>query len=480
MSIVSTVREPLFRYRPPVTSTIGDLAAKFGREQLALDPDPEQVWVLDTIYAERSPGIPVCFEVDVVAPRQNIKSSTFEIAALFDLFVLRVPLSVWTAHEFKTARKSFEDMKRRIGRNPDLRDSCTIRDSHGEERITLHTGESLEFHARSGGSGRGFTCDRLTLDEGLFLEPADMGAILPTLATIAGAQVRMGSSAGKMKSEVLRGIRDSGRAGSDSGQAYVEYGAQRQPCEAQMCLHSPDTHGCALDDRELWWQANSALWAGRITEERIERFRKRMPAMEFAREFLSWWDDPIAGGALLDPTLWAVLSVGNKPPVAPVLSLEVALDGSRTSVGAAWMVDDKPHVEVFEDLPGTDVVPRMVEHREKYGAATAVVDCGTQAADLVPALKAAGFKVVEVTKGSERATACAGFFTAATTEGLTHNGDPAVAAALAAARWKDVGEGARAFTRRKSAGDIAALYAVTLALYGLAGGPAREFWGAWG
>lgn len=451
---VSVDRAPLFRFRPPVVSSIGDLAARFGREQLGLDPDPEQCWLLETIYAEKSPGVPVCFEVDVIAPRQNIKSSTFEIAALFDLFVLQVPLSVWTAHEFKTARKSFEDMKRRIARNPDLETRCTIRDSHGEERITLHTGESLEFHARSGGSGRGFTCDRLTLDEGLFLEPADMGAILPTLATIAGAQVRVGSSAGKLKSEVLRGIRDTGRAGSDEGQAYVEYGAERRDCLDSACTHFAGAEGCALDDRGLWWQANSALWAGRITEERIERFRKRMPWREFAREFLSWWEDPpdSAGGAI-PMAVWEQL-VEQAEMGSPSFAVATAPDHSWSAIGAAWVrPDGHTQVELVDYNAGASWVRARTDAlRLRWGKPILV---STAARGLVT-------DAVEPSQ-SEQAQAHNALADAVGDSTLRHGGQPALTVAVAASRWRPFGDSR--LLDRKGDTDISPIDAVALALW---------------
>jgi hypothetical protein len=448
-------RAPLFRFRPPITASLGDLAVRFAREQLGLDPDPEQVWLLETIYAEKSPGVPVCFEVDVVAPRQNIKSSTFLIAAMFDLFVLRVPLGIWTAHEFKTARKSFEDMKRRIARNPDLASRCTIRDSHGEERITLHTGESLEFHARSGGSGRGFTCDRLTLDEGLFLEPADMGAILPTLATIAGAQVRVGSSAGKLKSAVLRSIRDTGRAGSDPGQGYVEYGAPFRECDEPSCVHQPDTPGCALDDRDLWWQASSALWVGRITEERIERFRKRLPPREFAREFLSWWEDPpdAAGGAI-PVQAWEKLVDSTEMVGRPSFAVATAPDRSWSAISAAWQrADGHTQVELVDYHAGASwVTARADALRERWGVQLLAT---TAARGLVR-------DAVEPSQ-SEQAQAHNALADAVGDSTVRHGNQPALNVAVSGARWRAFGD-----TRvldRKGTTDISPIDAAAVALW---------------
>jgi hypothetical protein len=95
-----------------------------------------------------------------------------------------------------------------------------------------------------------------------------------------------------------------------------------------------------------------------------------------------------------------------------------------------------------------------------------VLDEAQALASLIPELEDAGFDVIKV-GGPERAMACGHFYDLASTAGMSHNGDPALASAVAAARWKDVGEGARVFTRRQSAGNIAALYAALLALHGM-------------
>jgi phage terminase large subunit-like protein len=174
--------------------------------------------------------------------------------------------------------------------------------------------------------------------------------------------------------------------------------------------------------------------------------------------------------SVIDPALWSALSVGNKKPVAPVLSVEVALDRSHTTIGAAWRINSKPHVEVFEDIEGTDVAARLAELSATYNVPAVAIDGGTEAASLIPALEQAGLTVLKLS-GAERAAACGLFFDLACSAGLSHNGDPALAAALGNARWKDVGEGARVFSRRKSAGAIAELYAVTLALHGLLNKP---------
>src|SRR5213075_254970 len=106
-------------------------------------------------------------------------------------------------HEFKTARKTFLDMRTRIMSHPDYAARAEFEMAHGKEAIVLDTGERLEFHARSSGSGRGFTCEKITLDEWLFGQPGDVGALVPTMFTVPNAQIRYGSSAGKVTSGAL-------------------------------------------------------------------------------------------------------------------------------------------------------------------------------------------------------------------------------------------------------------------------------------
>lgn len=463
-------RQPLARWAPPSTRTFGDIAAKVGAD-LGLTPDPEQQWLLDAIYAERSPGVPAAFQVCVVAPRQNLKSATLEMAALTDLFVLGVPLSVWTAHEFKTARKSFEDMRTRILANPEFESRCKFRDSHGEEAITLHTGESIEFHARSHGSGRGFSCDRLTLDEALFLRSGDMGALLPTLITRPDAQVRFASSAGFAASEVLRGLRDRGRVGRDVSLAYVEYGAERRPCAAEQCAHTVGIEGCALDDRELWWQANCALWAGRITEGAVEHNRRGLPPAEFMREFLTWWEDPPSIGGAIDFTLWSSLADPDAERGADVV-FGVDLDEARSaSIAVAWKrPDGQPQVMLTTDgdrpdsnLSTAATHKRLVDLTSKWGGQVAL---GGPAAALEADLEDAGVRVLAVSS-AEFAQACGSVADAVASRGLWHGNQEELNTSVRGARWRSVGTAGERAWQLKNATGIGPLAAATRALHAL-------------
>lgn len=423
--------------------------------------------ILDDIYAEDKPGVPTCFEVGVVAPRQNIKTSTLQIAACTDLFVMGDALHVWTAHLFKTAQKAFQGMVELIENNDDFRRRCRKpRIANGDEAIELLTGQRIEFHARAKGGGRGLTGDKVTLDEALYLSPAMMGALLPIMATIPGAQVRYGSSAGVASSDVLRDVATRAAAGGDPALSYVEWAAPRTKCKDPDCAHRPVgvVKGCALDNRKLWKTANPA-YARRISEDMLAKFRRAMPPLEFAREFLGWWDLPAAELQGIPLTEWSACRTTKGEITGDVVfSVDIALDRSKTSIGIAGPRKDDPHGRVQIETPkissGTEwVTPYLVEKCRRWDAPVAL-DAGGPAASLIPALEEAGLTVIALPR-SEVVQACGHMVDAVKAGLIAHLGDAALETAVTAARLR-AGE-AYVFTRR--GGDISPLYAVTLAAW---------------
>lgn len=454
---VAVVREPLFRRAPDCRGSFGDLAGRVGVE-LGLPPDEEQQAALDAIFAERAPGEPAARHACIVGARQNIKTSTLEIAAATDLLVLGVPEAIWTAHESKTSSKSYADLLPRLIGHAEYAPLVDYRGGRGEERIFLREDPrvSLEYRARSGGSGRGFTTSRLTLDEALYLRAADMGALMPTMLTRRDAQVRYGSSGGFRSSEVLRSLRQRARDGSDPRLFYVEYGAERRPCESDVCSHKFGVEGCALDDRELWWQANSALWCGRIDEENVLDLRRSMPPEEFAREVLVWWDEPTGEAAVLPG--WELLIAPTGSLSEPVFGVDV--DADRTaSVSVAWQRDGLTLVEAAcEPLPAHKLPDRVREIAKDRPVAAP--------SSLLEDLERVDVRVIEV-KSSQWPLACSAVVDAVKSQSLRHAGQPALDAAVAALEWAPTSTaGQRAFSLRDSHGAGLAL-AMTRAIYGL-------------
>ena len=105
-------------------------------------------------------------ESGLLVARQNGKGEVLLALELAGLFILNERLILASAHEFKTAAEGFLRIKTVFDNNDMLRKRVhKVRTSHGDEGIELKTGNRLRFVARSKSSGRGFTGDRILLDE---------------------------------------------------------------------------------------------------------------------------------------------------------------------------------------------------------------------------------------------------------------------------------------------------------------------------
>lgn len=506
MSVDTSVRcEPLFVWSPPRTRTDADLAVELG-ESMALRGEPvvltvHQVAHLEDIFAEGSePGIPAAFATVLIGQRQFLgKTLTLIVAALADMFVFEVWRHIWTAHLVPTAKDAFVDMTSMIASNPEIKSLCRWppNTANGQQAIQLHSGARLEFHARSGGAGRGKTGDRNTLDEGLYLTDEMVGDMLPTLATIPHAQVRIASSAGKGFSAVLRGFRDRGYAGSDRRLALTEFGVPFTPCEFDGCEHGKADPGCALNDRDLWrrWIPLDR-YGVEDGLERIAVFRENMSPREFAREFYSWADDPDDAEHPVNAERWSALGIdkaspdAKQPPSAVAISVECNLEKSITTVGvAARRPDGKAQVELAKRAHGTTWVIEWIrrERIEAHRPVAVVVDPAGPAGFLVAKLRAAGVDVLEPT-ARQVSQACSDLV-ATVNEGvirdpdtrretpsrLVHTRDAVLTAAVHTAVAKPNG----AFDRTVEKADQSPLYAATLALHGLLNRPKKRSGNVW-
>lgn len=453
---------PTYQWMPEYGVTLGDEVADLAA-LAGFAPDPEQRLALDMLFALNRHGTAAVRDLAICAPRQNLKTGFLKQAALGWLFITEQRLVVWSAHEFSTAQEAFRDMARLIEDCPDLeREVKQIHYGNGEEAIELTGDRRLKFKARTKAGGRGLTGDKIVLDEAMYLRPTHMGALVPTLRAVKDPQLILAGSAGMVDSTVWRSYRDRGRAGGDPSLGFLEY-CDPAPggCAQDPCTHQLGIPGCALDDRKRW-RCNTAL-GRRITEETLASDRRSLPPEEFARETLGWWDDPPIGSSIFDLPRWHDLADPDSTMLDPVvLSVEVPLDRSRALIGAAGPSSNgRTQVEVAHVAAGTAwVVGWITKNRHPV-----VIDASNEAASLIPALEQAGIKVLKV-NGAERAQACGAFYDAAQQDRLSHLDDPEITAALAGAVWRE-SEGARSFSRRRSAGDISALYAITLAHHGV-------------
>jgi hypothetical protein len=505
----STLVEPAYCHIPPYEKTLGPEVSDLAR-LASFGPDPEQELALDAIFA-RAAGRSAAFEVAVIACRQNIKTGIFKQAALGWLFITGERLVVWSAHEFPTAQEAFRDLEVLITGSDYLRREVkNIYRGNGDESIELLSGARLIFKTRTKGGGRGLSGNKVILDEGMFLRPMHMGALLPTLSAQPDPQVLYGASAGMPESEVLRGVRDRGRAGGDPRLAYIEYCAPTpaQACErGSKCDHGLSTPGCGCDNPANWARGNPSLGRRRangtgLTAEYIAAERRALPPAEFGRERMGWWDDPGDGMRPLDLAAWAARADPSSAAAGRVaFGFEIRPDQSSAAIAVAGRrADGLGHGEItgrdglLDCRPGTGwLVDRIMELAGQWDPYAVALNASGQSGTVIRELTERGFEAVRPGKepppgkrallvlGSrEWAQACGALVRDVSEGGWRHLGQEPLDAAAEGAGTRPL-EDAYAWSYKNSTSDIAPLNALTAARYAFTAwcGAAQPFFASW-
>lgn len=437
--------------------------------------DGFQRTVVETITARDVDGR-LAREAAVLVTRQSGKTFGVELLKLARAYTDAVPLTIWSAHKFKSTKETYRRLRAYIcGTDPlALRDPAVkakrrwleaevlrMPETNGEEMIELRNGARIVFMARSAGAGRAFSADDLVLDEAYALTEDMAGDIVPTMAARIGGQTLYLSSHPHRSSAVLRGIRDRGRAG-DPSLAYIEYRSAPGRCAlGDGCDHSRGAPGCQLDDPAAWDEANPS---GRITADAIEHERRTLTPLTFARERLGWDDDPPAAGDDPIAVAWAdIADQGAELTGEPVAALDASPDGmSAAIVVCAAGGDGVPVVQVVAHQSGTEWVAAAVAGLQATRNVGPVgVDTAGPAGSLLPALDAAGAEWVAVS-GPKATQACGAFAAAVAERAMRHRAQQSLDDAVAGAKRRPVGD-AWKWSRKDSTSDISPLVAATIA-----------------
>lgn len=436
--------------------------------------DDFQRQVVSTITA-RDADDRLAREAAVLVTRQSGKTFGVELVKLARAFTDAVPLTIWSAHKFKSTKETYRRMRSYILGMDDLAqadpavaarrrflEAKVVRMPLGndDQLIELKNGARIVFMARSAGAGRAFSADDLVLDEAYALTEDMAGDIVPTMAARIGGQTLYLSSHPHRSSSVLRGIRDRGRAG-DPSLAYMEFRSPPGRCANDRCDHLRETPGCQLDDPVAWREANPS---GRITVDAIEQERRTLTPWSFARERLGWDDDPPETG--VDPVASAWTALGDPHAVlsgAPRAAVDVSPDGMSAAVAVcAAGPDGVPVLRVVAHAPGTEWVPGAVGGLQRArGVGPVAVDPTGPAGAVVSSLDAAGVPWVPVS-GPKSTRACGAFAAAVAQGGLRHCAQPPLDEAVGGARRRPVGD-AWKWSRKESTADISPLVAATWA-----------------
>ncbi len=160
----------------------------------------------------------------------------------------------------------------------------------------------------------------------------------------------------------------------------------------------------------------------------------------------------------------------------PALAVDVTPDRAWSSIAAAGRrPDGLVHVEVIEHRAGTTwVAERLAALVERHSPTAVVIDPGSAAGALLPAIEAAGIDVTRTT--ARDAAAAAGMFYDATRPDVAtvrHLGQVQLTAAVAGAVQRPLAD-AWSWSRRGSTVCITPLVACSLALWGHSRAPGLQ------
>lgn len=442
-----------------LVSSSGSEAVEFA-ELVGVNLDPWQRHILEVSLGERADGSWAAKTVDVLASRQNGKNAAVEIRELFGAVVLGERV-LHTAHEFKTSLKAHARIRYLINAHRDVADTVVRKFATPAQGylFEFRSGGKIEFVARSGGSGRGFTDDVLILDEAQALTDGHLGALMPALSarSIEGdPQIWFLGSAPSEDQAVWQRRRAAWRRGGIPTQASFEFSAD------------PDAE---LDDRDAWAQANPGLGI-RISEEFVGVERASMPDEEFARERLSISPELVGDGSALPG--WDELATQSEIVGSMALAVDVSPDRRWTSIGVSGVsTDGMHHLEVIDHLQGTaKAVERIAELCRRWNPVAVALDPASPAGSLLSDLERLGLPLRLVSM-REHGQACGLLWDDVVERRVAHLGDPVLNAAVHGARRRLVGD-AWMWDRKKSDVDISPLVAVTLARWAHAAAASAE------
>jgi phage terminase large subunit-like protein len=479
--VVTGVQVPRVWSAPPAVSSRGreavELAASAG-----LLLDPWQVFVLEHGLGVREDGRWAAFELGILVPRQNGKGGVIEALELGGLFLWSERFLVHSAHQFDTSLEAFTRLADLIEGSADLsRQVQRMVRSHGEEGITLTNGQRIRFRTRTKGGGRGFTGDRLILDEAMILPERMIGALLPTLSARPNPQVvYAGSAVDRFVHEdgvVFARVRERGLAGGDPSLAFFEHSVEHGHEDGR--LFTPDDVEEELaGSAEAWAQANPALGI-RISSEHIEHERRSMAARTFAVERLGVGDWPTTdetAQSVIDLDAWNALEdIGSITAGQVSFAFDVTPDRSACSIAVGGRrADGLAHVEVVEHRRGTGWLVRRLAELNTRHSPSAVLSSGSGiVGSLVSELEQAGVQVVTL-NATEYAQACASLVDGVEEKSVRHLGQKELRDAVKGAATRPLGD-AWAWSRKSSSVDISPLVAGTLAFWGAVTAPSGDY-----
>lgn len=450
-------------------------------------------------------------KIFVLVGRQNGKTTLLTVLTLWWLFMdsERFPehlpardfLILGTAQNLDLAEEAWDAALKRCDPFPEEDDGDLVVDdlaaesrkpvkTNGKKSLRLKNGAKYEPRAASRMGGRGKSAARVLMDEMREQQTWDVwGSVSKTKNAIFNSQLWGISSAGDMKSIVLRTLRDGAIKTIDDYDRYVETGVQ-------SLEEFANTHDVAtalfewsappkrpLLDISAILQSNPSVGYKPMFFESIwsDLLGDEPEATKRTEILCDWVTSRVA--PFINGEGWVECSDGPEvndrgevtafgsqivPHTRMVMGIDTAGDRSKSYISVSGYRDDGiAHVELIAQRAGMLwVIDQAIRVREKTGITeVAVQPRGCPASEFVTPLKAAGFTVIEI--GSTALLGSAGRLKDRVRDRLIrHRSQPALNLAMENGTTNLL-SGMPVWDRFKSPVDVAPAVAVTNALYGL-------------
>ncbi len=310
-------------------------------------PDPWQGNILDALRSRDGDGRLVVTTAGISVPRQNGKNGAIECLEFYLLVTDSNTHVLHTAHQVKTAKKAFDRLARMFtqNRDPAIRGLVQrVRNTNGQEGIFLKNGASIEYVARSRGSGRGF--DNITLivyDEAQELQTAHVEALMFTLGASKGDRqiIYMGTPPSPdTAADVFRLRRKKFMESPSPHSAYFEWGVPILP-----------PRGSTFEELlDAIYDANPAMGV-RLDEDFTREEFENATIEGFARERLGWWQEAGVASSPVSAHKWAQLATTEPPSEGKrCFAAKFSVDGSVGVLCVCVRPEEGPaHVEIVND-----------------------------------------------------------------------------------------------------------------------------------
>lgn len=477
--------------RTPTRETLGPRVAQIA-EILGKPLMPWQRYVMDVALEVDNDGLPAYHTVILVVMRQNGKTEL-----LLPLMTHRATgwgpnqTILYTTQTASKAREKWQDIHvARLQKSP-LAPMFTTRLRLNQEAMMWANGSKWSpgaATAKTGGTGD--TLNLGIIDEA-WSRPDNRTEVgmRPAMLTQPNRQLWICSMvpgaarASGIESMYLRQKMRAGRRlveqGNTSGIAYFEWSAEA---------------GLDPADPATWWSCMPALGTRdqvarrerTITEANVRADFESMELVDFCAEYLGWWpQETKPQWQFIKQATWEDLRDDESQIDSRVsFGVDISPDRRHAAIGVAGKrADGDWHVEVIEpggkipaDVRDIDwLYPRLKELVDQHDPLAIVIDGKSPARSMLTPLAAAGY-TVDTPNGLEVAAACSRFFDATGQVG-GEGGDDAIrvrhinqrslnAAVAVASKMTSPTNGTFVYARTGGAGNLAPLYAVTLAMHG--------------